>query len=816
MNECPQLPRALSVGHCGRRLLAAAVPKLLVAEEGDESSNLTLPVRLLKISPWNDAEWSLIPPIVSNSILEMRNGMQLIYDMFINSISSTRVSTVTHSQVAARLDAYHLDFGKRISTLEMKLNMDQLKHSDTLKRLDKQQKEIAQHADSMTEKLNAQFERIKLLVDSALGKFNPPTDVELDAIALRLSSNSVLLNALQDVQTEHSAASFQAAQELNNRLEDVEEQLNLYKKNTQELVEIIANNERHFKQYQARIGDRLRLLDELPSKLEDLENMHQLSLKQTRNKEQQSQTEQATQDMKDALATVKKELSELRTSLTSITLFNERAHLHFHDTQSFTTPSALPIVPDFKASSSKPKSPLMPHGHTVIESFSRDSVTDNPITEPLALESKERITSAVKHHLPHAQKPNIQSYSFQTKQYNGRENDCEDSDEMMDHQSSRPTSETLNDPESYQGCHRSLAQPVDPHRYKSTVVVSADKNIRPHSATTQSTSALTVRNLIPQISAQLPYNSRLLQSLTTKLVPRLLPYFCTGSGDQGKEEGVSLAKLQEQLISITQQVEPLTASVSVMMGKMEVLSQTLDIVIASEMKNLSDKVDKALIVTDEIPQKHADLTSKLNRKIELVRESLQLCISSHMKSALDALDLRDRTYATKTAMAQLSRSIAGTDTRISLHEDIILQLCRRLPDETNLRALGTFTDVMRELGVENSYMYDPPITVPTNSSVNSELSAGSTALRDQLSDGSNRRSRAVKRSTVVSAPPARTKQSVQGAQNTQVLPGQSHLASSCVPNQNEEPIRTSPSLKVSYYDTTTPASIPGYKENTHD
>lgn len=795
------------------------IPKLLVTEEEDENSNLSLPVRPLKISPWSDAEWSLIPPIVSSSILEIRSGMQLVYDMLMNSISSTRVSTAAHSQVAARLDAYYLDFGKRISSLEVKLNMAQLRQSDVLEKLDAQQRDIIQHTDSMTAKLNAQFERTKLLVDSALSKFSPPTDVELDAITLRLLSSPVLINALRDMQSEHSAASFQAVQELNGRLEDVEQQLNLYRKNTQELAEIIANNERHFNQYQARIGDRLRLLDELPSKLKELEGMHQLSLKQTCDKEKQAQSEQASQETKDALAAIKKELGELRTSLTSNAICGEKACPHFHDVQSSTAPSALPTIPDFKAPSFEPKNSLMSHGHTVVESISRDSITGNPVTESLTCEGEE-MKRPLRRHLPHTQKSDAQSYSFQTKQYDEREDGCEDRDETMVYQDSRPTPETvyLNDPEFYQDCHRSIAQSVNPHRYKSTVMISADKNIRPRSAASQPTSAtLTIRELIPQISAQLPYNSKLLQSLVAKLVPELLPYFRTGSDNQEKEDDVSPVKLQERLASIAQQIEPLAASVSVVMGRMETLSQTLDAVIESKVKSVSDKVEKVdKALTDDMLQKHGALVSKLNSKIELVRESLQLCISSHIKSIMDALDLRDKTYATKTALFQLSRSVAGTDTRISLHEDTILQLCRRLPDETNLRALGTFTDVVRELGVENSYTYDAPITVPTNSSVNSELSAGSTTFRDQLSDRPSKRPRAMKRSTVVSAPPARTKQSVQGTQNTQILPGQSHLASFCAPNQNEELIRTSPSLKVSYYDTTTLDSASGCKENDQD
>lgn len=181
-------------------------------------------------------------------------------------------------------------------------------------------------------------------------------------------------------------------------------------------------------------------------------------------------------------------------------------------------------------------------------------------------------------------------------------------------------------------------------------------------------------------------------------MPELLPYFRTGSDNQEKEDDVSPVKLQERLASIVQQIEPLAASVSVVMGRMETLSQTLDAVIESKVKSVSDKVEKVdKALTDDILQKHGALVSKLNSKIELVRESLQLCISSHIKSIMDALDLRDKTYATKTALFQLSRSVAGTDTRISLHEDTILQLCRRLPDETNLRALGTFTDVVREL-----------------------------------------------------------------------------------------------------------------------
>lgn len=144
--------------------------------------------------------------------------------------------------------------------------------------------------------------------------------------------------------------------------------------------------------------------------------------------------------------------------------------------QSSIAPSALPTIPDFKAPLLNQKNSLMPHGHTVVEPISRDSITGNPVTKSLTCEGEE-MKRTLRRHLPHTQKSDAQSYSFQTKRYDEREDGCEDRDETMVYQGSRSTPGTvyLNDPEFYQDCHRSIAQPVNPHRYKSTVMISADK-----------------------------------------------------------------------------------------------------------------------------------------------------------------------------------------------------------------------------------------------------------------------------------------------------------------------------------------------------
>lgn len=816
MSGCPRLPRAMSVGRCGGDSLAASAAELLVPREERDVLNLSLPVRSLEISPWNDAEWLLIPPVVSSSILEVRNGMQIVYDMLMNCISSTRASTTAHNQVAARLDAYHLKVGKRISTMEMKLDTAHLTQSDILEKLNAQQKDISQHTDSTNARLDAQFERTKLLVDSALRKFNPPTDMELDAIALRLSSNLTLLTAIKDMQVEHSQESLQLVQALNSRLEDVEQQLNLCRKNSQELVEIVENNEKHFKQYQARIGDRLRLLDELPARLEQLEATNQI-YPESCNNDQETQIETVAQEMKGALTALKDELNELRASLTDNIRRIESSSLRSHDPHSFTVPSTLPPIQSSRASSSNRKGSATPYSSRAIESTPRGQSTsstssvsnsDRKSVEQRYIQSTDH---TVQQYISTTRKSSIQPQSTHIKSYNESEDEYDDKNKTVIHHSPRYTSGAvyLDEPEFYQDCHRPVAKRVDPQRYKSTVVLATDKKTQPRSANVQSTPTMAVRDILPQISAQLPHNSKLIQGLVAKLIPELLNHFRTGWGKPEKEDNAYPADVQDRLGFITQQIEPLNASVSFMMSKIEAFSQTLNTVIEPEMKVLADKVEQALAVTTNIPQKHADLISKVNRKMELVRESLQLCISSNMKSTMDSISLRDSTYATKTAMAQLSRSIAGTDTRLSLHEDVILQLYRRLYSAANPSVLGSFTDVAHELGVD-TYVHDPPMAVPTNSSANSELSVGSATFRDQLSDEHSRKLRTSKRPAVISAPPTKTKQ------NTQVLPGQSHLAASCAPTRNEDPIRISPSLKVSYYDTNLPDSAPLEKGNNEE
>ena len=801
MSGCPRLPRALSVGRCGGDFLAAAATENLTPGEENEVSNLSLPVRSLEISPWNDAEWSLIPPVVSNSILEMRSGLQIVYDMLMSSISSTRASATAYSQVAARLDAYHLDFGKRVSALEMKLDTTHLKQGDILEKLNTQQKDSVQHTASINARLDAHFERTKLLVDSALRKFTPPTDMELDAIALRLSSNPTLVTIIHNMQAQHLSASLQTLQEFNTRFEDVEQQLSLCKRSSQELTEIVANNERQFKQYQARIGDRLRLLDELPTKLEQLENMHQMSTKSS-NSEQQVHAEQTIQEMRATLTSFKEELNELRISLTDNINRIEKSSLRFCSPPSLTVPSALPPIPHSRASSER-KASVTPRSNRLVELTLRNPNTNSSTEKTLVHERARSQGSAVQQHLSEVRASDTQLHSFHGNHCSGSDNEHEDTNDRAVHKSPKPVPETtyLDEPEFYQDCHRPIAKRVDPQRYQSTVVLATDKNVRPHSSNVPSASILTARDLLPQISAQLPHDSRLLQALVAKLIPQLLPYFRTGGSVLAQMDDASLTALQDKITSLSQQVEPLAASVPLIMNKIETFSQALDTVMASEIKTLNNNVNRALAVTTDIPHKHADLISKVNKKMELVRESLQLCISSHMKSTMDAIDLRDKTYATKAAVSQLSRSIAGANTRLSLHEDIIFQLCRRLSNETNLHTLDTFTDVARELGVDSVYVYDPLMAAPTNSSVNSELSVGSVTFQEQLIDGSSKRPRGTKRSAVVSAPLPKTKQS------TQVLPGQSHLASSFALSRNEDQLRISPSLKVSYYDVMLPDTV---------
>lgn len=819
MRGCPRLPRAMSVGRCGGDSFAASFAELLTPKEEEDISNLSLPIRSLEISPWNDVEWSLIPPIVSSSIMEMRNGMQIVYDMLTNSISSMRASITTYNQMATRLDTYHLEFGKRISALEMKLDTIHLRQSSILEKLNVQQKTIVHHTNTTNAMLDAQFERTKLLVDSALRKFNPPTDMELDAIALRLSSNPTLLTTINNMQVAHSQESLQIVQELNTHLEDVDQQLSLCKKNSQELAEIVENNARHFTKYQARIGERLRLLDELPVKLEQLENINQLTSNLSDNKHQ-AQPENVTQEMKEEMISLKDELNELRASLTDKIRRMEKSSLNSHNNLSYPTPpSVLPPIQNSRLSSSDRKRTATPRDSKVIklhpdeDSSYNTNNCDKVLTKQETISNTNQIIQQHPSTMLTMQSSSIQPQNSHIKNYDEDEDSKEKTNNLIDDQSSKPASRVLyvDEPEFYQDCHRPVVTRVDPQRYKSTVLLVSDKNTRPYSANVQQQSSIAVRDMLLQISTQLPHNSRLIKSLVTKLIPELLPYFGASYTKPEKADDSYSADLQNKLDSITQQIEPLNTSISFMMNKINEFSLTLDGIIESEMRSLTDKVEKAIAIATSIPQKHTDLISDVNKKMELVRESLQLSIYSSMKSTMDTIDLRDKTYATKTAMSQLSRAIISADSRFSLHENIILQLYNCIVRGNSPNPLGSFTDVAHELGVE-TYIHDAAIVVPANSSVNSELSSCSATVQEQVGGDYNKKFISSRRSATVSAPPTKIKQS------TQILPGQSHLASahSRTHTRSDGSIKISSSLMVSYYDTALPDSSPSERHNRRE